>query len=130
MSNATHITGFDAFTSVGMFGILAGIDVYRYSTGAISGKQLAVNLGEHALGTGGSLGGSALGATAGAALLGPPGAVIGFLLGGILGNFLARSAYRKGASYFAKKFEYENFDQLALDSAKMFDIDLRTDTYK
>lgn len=97
--------GLDIASNCVAFALLSVVEVYRWSTGAITAVELAVNIGEHVAGCGtalvcsyyGAMGGAAVGA-----LGGPVFAIIGAILAGLLGGFagdvLARMAYRKAVA--------------------------------
>jgi hypothetical protein len=126
-NGVTAFTGFDIASSVTLFLVLGGLDIYRWGRNELTTKQLVVRLGEHALGVGAGTGGALLGGMIGS-LGGPVLAVIGALLGGFLAAFSTRVAYRKAVEKLERKFPYNSIGEAENEAARQMGIILPPET--
>jgi len=114
--------------------VFSSIDIYRWSKGELTAKQLGLNIGEHVVGCGcgfaGSVGGAALGAACGPAA--PVTVVLFSLIGGALADFVARTVYGRAVITCSGKrlqTEDEARQQAITDAAAHLGIDLRRDGF-
>lgn len=144
LDSVKHISGTDILTNGTVLLILASVDVYRWSKGDITGKQLAYNVGEHVAGCGAAIGGAVVGASGGAALgasiglaggpLAPVTTVLGALLGSFLADVIARKIFQAGINSLGGALNEEETEEQARkravdEAATTLGIDLQRDGF-
>lgn len=78
--------------------------LHKFAMGEIDSSELAMNLGDNAIGVAGGVYGAKLGAAMGT-LLGPAGTVVGTIVGGMIGCALSTELYKTAVEWGSKNAE-------------------------